>query len=190
MARRLFAVASAASLFLFVVACAEESLRFPDTDFSFYWASNGRMISVDSFEDTPQGNAITVRQLSPMPADVPFHFRACAVEAGTEAPAAGIGTVVEVWLDQNDQPVGRHDGGHLAKPMTVSMLAQIPLNHVEWFLLLTALTPALWCLIRLRSRLTFRTRRESGHCVVRGYDLRASAGRCPECGRSIDAGTG
>lgn len=30
-----------------------------------------------------------------------------------------------------------------------------------------------------------RQRRQSFHCVECGYDLRASTGRCPECGRDM-----
>lgn len=185
MNRRLFAIASAVSLLLCVATFGEELLRFPDNDFSFYWASNGRMISVDSFEDIPQANTITVRRLSPMPSDVPFHVRHCAVEARDDAPCAGIGNSVEVWVDKNGQPVGRREGGRRAGPMMVTVLAQVPLTHVGTFFLLAAFAPALWCVMRYRSWRACRDRRARALCVVCGYDLRASRERCSECGTPI-----
>jgi hypothetical protein len=48
---------------------------------------------------------------------------------------------------------------------------------------LTALPPALW-LWRARTR---RRRARAGRCVSRGYDLRASPDRCPECGTGAKA---
>jgi hypothetical protein len=58
--------------------------------------------------------------------------------------------------------------------------------RIETAALALSLLPGLWlgiAIVRwMRDRLTFR-RRRAGLCVACGYDLRASMGRCPECGR-------
>ncbi len=52
-----------------------------------------------------------------------------------------------------------------------------------WLLLTGTLSvPLTWLLMRLWGK-----RFRPGHCVDCDYDLRASTGRCPECGRAIDA---
>ena len=52
-----------------------------------------------------------------------------------------------------------------------------------WFLFLaTALFPAWRGVAGLRRFVVSRRRRRNGYCVACGYDLRASSGRCPECG--------
>ena len=60
----------------------------------------------------------------------------------------------------------------------------INLRFPYWFLsTATAVLPLAWGVRALRAR---RGRRE-GLCRRCGYDLRASAGRCPECGSAITA---
>ena len=54
-----------------------------------------------------------------------------------------------------------------------------------WPVIAFGLPPIAW-LFTLRPLLTRRRRRRLGLCVVCGYDLKASAGRCPECGAAID----
>jgi predicted amidophosphoribosyltransferase len=53
----------------------------------------------------------------------------------------------------------------------------------HWFITIVfAILPAVW----LRHRLRLRRRVKSRLCRRCGYDLRFSAGRCPECGEAID----
>jgi hypothetical protein len=53
----------------------------------------------------------------------------------------------------------------------------------HWFLIALGLWPSARWLQEGRRR---RMRHAAGVCLTCGYDLRASAGRCPECGKNVE----
>jgi len=71
-----------------------------------------------------------------------------------------------------------------------NILITMPLDDITyvaapyWFLALLAATPAA---LKWRSVARLRRKRRLGLCLGCGYDLRGSPGRCPECGREVDA---
>ena len=108
---------------------------------------------------------------------------------GSQWRAAGISgenTEVSTWLDQAGTPVSlaesenratRHGGPVHESGMMPCRSVTVPL----WMpLVLGGIAPGVFIATRSRSRR--RRRVESGLCPSCSYDLRASPGRCPECG--------
>ena len=73
------------------------------------------------------------------------------------------------------------DGRPTPSLMTYNHRVSVP----HWFVLALMMTPvALWLRGAARRRRA-RIRRSQNVCTACGYDLHASPGRCPECGREV-----
>jgi hypothetical protein len=73
------------------------------------------------------------------------------------------------------------------RPLIVGQSSAVERTRSIWFphahlIVLSAVLPLWWFLVWRRSWV----QRRVGECAGCGYDLRASTGRCPECGRNID----
>ena len=107
-----------------------------------------------------------------------------------------------LWLESN-QSIPLH--GDWATPFqwfhvagvrfaTRDDIAMLNVPFREYFLfvpcwlatLVTAILPAVW-LRRRYTRRRVERRRDASQCVACGYDLRATPGRCPECGAAAAA---
>jgi hypothetical protein len=64
--------------------------------------------------------------------------------------------------------------------------AQVPVWH---FIVVFAVLPACWLAVHLSDRRRDRRYRRAGLCRSCGYNLRATAGQCPECGSVNEART-
>ena len=87
-------------------------------------------------------------------------------------------------------PVGAGAMGFAAYRGQVTHFVRLPPSTVRgvavphWFLAtLFSIVPGAW-VVRRRSDVLARRRADAGLCARCGYDLRATPGRCPECGTS------
>ena len=74
------------------------------------------------------------------------------------------------------------DGAHETEFVSLGRFTSRTAGVPAWpGVVVTLALPAAWLMVEHRRRRA-RTRARSGLCVACGYDLRASTGRCPECG--------
>ena len=99
------------------------------------------------------------------------------------AEALRVGSMMAVGISAS-----RWYGAALFGVFCGAVAAQALLEHLEmleWCFVLWGAMAVLWlpAVLRLGARLQ---RKRNGLCLTCGYDLRASPGRCPECGAEPD----
>ena len=170
MRRRLLNLLTALSLVMFVGVLANWASSYLADDLWFRWVdgrliafgANGRMARLygERFFD-PRGNGVRSVVESLRAGSVPF-----GRNVPTPIPPKRIGVLgIELFVAA-DTPTGKTECWLLGVPG--AYLAAV-----------TAAAPAAW-LVGWRRR---RRRKAEGHCQACGYDLRATPGRCPECGQ-------
>ncbi|HEX4797309.1 MAG TPA: hypothetical protein VH370_26180 [Humisphaera sp.] len=75
----------------------------------------------------------------------------------------------------------------LADGWPITRAVELKMPHGYYFVAFSVL-PLAWAFSKLRCRYFARHRRRLGLCPSCGYDLRATADRCPECGTGIITG--
>lgn len=103
-----------------------------------------------------------------------------------ELPPGGAGWNADPFFAAVYQgPASRYDPAQMPalRDLWFSRMAQPVASCRYWpLVLLSALPALLWLAFRWRRRSLVRRRRGRGLCTACGYDLRATPGRCPECG--------
>jgi hypothetical protein len=164
--QRWFSILSAMSLLLFVVTV----IFWLEVDWSGYRSFGNPAKSSVSFGVEGQ----LIRVLFARRVRAPRLDRVTIKSVGQ--PVEFLGGQFRSWNNvMTDESGAEQDCGHLAE-------LYVPFT---WPLALLAVLPSLWLLSRGRKIARQYYTRRAGCCAVCGYDLRASSGRCPECGAQI-----
>ena len=178
--RRLFTLCSAVSLLPLLAACAVWVRSYFVADWVGRFAADGGGSGLASewVVLTAPGRAHVTRRAYTFARPVAPPAGATAWETHRAAD------VLQDWFDRSSLP-GRigfgwgasrkvSSGGNVIRQRAVTFPLWLPAA-------LAAVLPAAW----VRRRLVPWRRARAGLCAVCGYDLRASPGRCPECGEAI-----
>lgn len=174
----LFAALSILSLFLCVIECARWAWGHPQ--FQISWGQNARS-TIHSFEQ------LNIDAIGALPDDEFKLARRVDSHGYVDLPLVGklkaSGRTCVQFSD--DVSKAYFDGGFARHILTTVEIAPAEVPH--WVVvLLSMLLPSSWIATSVRHWMGRRRSRRTvcsyGFCPGCGYDLRASPGRCPECG--------
>ena len=172
MTRRAFNIAAAISLLLCAAAVALWARSFAGENILF-GSHRGQLLLIGVDQVGPRAlrearDDTTLEQFLDQLKSPPAEINGTAVPRPREAGAWGF-----VFLRGQVGAVPVPGGNNLWTPPF--WVLGVP----HWFVaLLTMVVPLVWLWRRTRAT----RRRRANQCASCGYDLRASAGRCPECG--------
>lgn len=177
MLRRLFTFCSALSLLACVIVCAIWVRSYWAQD-EIKWGWTGGLV----WAWTPKGH-LEVGVYRGDCSNEPASF--FGLKRERSAVYDPLDTFIYLEIDPPDKLVERKWGGFAWYSVQSHTPGGLQAEAVAPFWAIasmTALLPLIWILLRLRSRVRTRRQKRAGLCRCCGYDLRATPGRCPECG--------
>ena len=179
LARRLFATCSAASLVLCVAACALWARSAWHWD-SAAWYQPGRKVRVYS---SAGGMALAASRWAGTNPYEAWETPGLRVRTGGKPGSLDVLVSNDFSpIDPDDTALGPALGFTFCFRGSGVRSFYILVRFPHWFLALLSGTPAALWLRRARRRSRAGARQSHGLCPACGYDLRATPGRCPECG--------
>jgi hypothetical protein len=189
MRRKLFEVAAAVSLALFLATCALFVLSYsgrpqvnhvgPDkrglivSDGGVLFYHVGLFTMVVTYDASGQLHGIPGRPL-PWWHDSPgWHVKVGTFNLPSGNAAPGAGSLANYHYQAGESP------GTYMTSVVGSFRVRL-----AWIVLVTGILPAVW--LKKNRRRAARRRAARGLCPACGYDLRATPSRCPECGATTE----
>jgi hypothetical protein len=183
MRRRLFTLCAALSLLLFAAVCVAWVRSYRMTE-QLAWRRTDGYRAIRS----AHGSVVVVLDISDWSNQPPASY---GLSYTREPPSAAVNALIDMLVlnvDPGDTWVEWRRGGFVWYRWSGRFGGSSIARGIApfWSLaMITALLPTAWGTSRLRSRVRARRLGRLRRCTSCGYDLRATPGRCPECGLAV-----
>jgi hypothetical protein len=177
MKRRVFTICSGVSLVLFVAVVVLWVRSHGSTD-RIDWRNERGSRSVR----TARGHAVLYLYVADL-SDRPDRHHGPRYQH-EDHPSVPFNTLILMAGERGETSYSREWAGfawHERRNVRLGRLHVIAVMPFWSIAAATGALPVAWAVVRVRSALRAR-RRHAGVCASCGYDLRATPGRCPECG--------